>query len=85
MIVDRRALRREPACSHPITRSEDSVSALTAVVVLVVQARGAISVHALVRGPESLLTSPFARCRALKGDQAPNPTGTLSPSGPLYL
>src|SRR5437667_8328810 len=72
MIVDRRASRREPACSHH-PRSEDSVSALTAVVVLVVQARGAISVHALVRGTESLLPRPFARGRALKGDQAPNP------------
>ena len=41
------------------------------VLLSLVQARGAISVHALVRGPESLLTSPFARCRALKGDQAP--------------
>jgi len=50
-----------------------------------VQARGAISVHALVRGTESLLPRPFARGRALKGEQAPNPTGTLSPSGPLYL
>jgi len=42
-------------------------------------------VHALVRGTESLLPRPFARGRALKGEQAPNPTGTLSPSGPLYL
>jgi len=36
-------------------------------------------VHALVRGIESLLPRPFARGRALKGDQAPDPTGTLSP------
>jgi len=30
-------------------------------------------VHALVRGTESLLPRPFARFRALKGDQAPTP------------
>jgi len=28
-------------------------------------------VHALVRGTESLLPRPFARGRALKGEQAP--------------
>jgi Helix-turn-helix domain len=32
-------------------------------------------VHALVRGTESLLPRPFARCRVLKGDQAPTPRG----------
>jgi len=62
----------EPGGSH-LSVARDSVSALTAAVLLVVQARGAISVHALVRGPESLLPCPFARCRALKGDQALTP------------
>jgi hypothetical protein len=51
----------------PYPWSGDSVSALTAAVLLVVQARGAISVHALVRVPRSLLAGPFAPWRALKG------------------
>ena len=45
-----------------------SMPALTSAVLLVVQASGQISVHALVRGPESAHGRPFAPWRALKGN-----------------
>jgi hypothetical protein len=42
-------------------------------------------VHALVRGTESLLPRPFARCRVLKGDQAPTPWARWALFGPIPL
>src|SRR5260370_32342491 len=53
--------------------------ALTSAVLLVVQASGQISVHALVRGPESAQASPFAPWRALKGNSL-HCRSTVTPS-----
>jgi hypothetical protein len=47
--------------------------ALTFTPLLVVRARGGISVHALVRVPRIPPAAPFARCRALKGLEHPGP------------
>ena len=64
----------------------DSHTALTATLFSVVQASGQISVHALVRGPESAQPRPFARCRALKGSIFPPPGPPFAPphtTGPI--
>ena len=41
--------------------------------------------HALVRGTASLLPRPFARWRALKGDQPPDPATSLRAASPMWL
>jgi hypothetical protein len=53
----------------PYPWSGDSVSALTASVLLVVEASGGISVHAPVRVHRIPPACPFAPWRALKGDR----------------